>query len=174
MNQIKRTQETYTQIAESYVSANEDRNVIMPQIEQFVSLVKPGGRVFDVGCGPGFDTAVIQSHNLRIISMDYNWQMMATGRNNLQLANDFVQADMRQLPFDECADGLWVNASLLHIPRNEVPATIRDFHRVLRPGGILYLAVKRGAGENFTEKSYGHDLPRFFTFWHPEKSRQGN
>ena len=169
MNQIKKTQETYTQIAESYLNAHEDRSVIVPQIEKFVSLVKPEGLVLDVGCGPGFDTAVIQTHNLRVISMDYNWHMMTAGCTKLNLTNDFVQVDMRQLPVGECVDGLWVNASLLHIPRNEVLATMQEFYRVLHSDGILLLAVKHGEGELWTEKSYGHDLPRFFTLWQPEK-----
>ena len=169
MNQIKKTQETYTQIAESYLDANQDRSKVLPNIERFVSLVRPGGVVFDVGCGPGFDTAVFHTHNLHTIGMDYNWQMMHTGLTQLQLAHDFVQVDMRHLPLGECADGLWANASLLHIPHEDVPATLREFHRVIRPGGILYLAIKQGDGELWTEKSYGHDLPRFFNLWQPDE-----
>ncbi|KAA3664304.1 MAG: class I SAM-dependent methyltransferase [Chloroflexi bacterium] len=169
MDKDKRTQETYTQIAESYLKNNQDRSIVVPEIERFVSLVRPGGLVFDVGCGPGYDTAVFHTHNLHAIGMDYNWQMMHTGRSQQQLTYDFVQVDMRHLPLRTCADGLWVSASLLHIPHNEVPATLREFHRVLRPDGILYLAVKLGEGELWTEKSHGHDLPRYFSLWQPEE-----
>jgi len=168
MNKIKKTQKTYTQIAESYLNNNQDRSKILSSIEQFVSLVQPGGRVFDVGCGPGFDTAVFHTHNLHAIGMDFNWQMMHTGRTQLQLTHDFVQVDMRHLPLRTCADGLWVNASMLHIPHNEVPATLREFHRVLRPNGILYLSLKLGDGELWAEKSHGHNLPRLFSLWQPE------
>ena len=54
-----------------------------------------------------------------------------------------VCADMRHLPFtDECADGCFVCASLLHLPRTRVPQALSEFHRVLRPGDALYVGVK--------------------------------
>lgn len=168
MDRLKKTRETYKKIAQSYAETWQDRSIILPHMERFVSLVRPGGLVFDVGCGPGFDTAVLQQHHHHAIGLDYTWQMMVTGRTQHQLTVDFAQADMRRLPLGTIADGLWVSASLLHIPRPEVSHTLREFHRVLLPQGVLYLAVKKGDGELWTAQSYGHDAPRFFTLWQPQ------
>ena len=169
MNEVKKTQETYTKIAASYAEAWQDRGTIRPHLAQFADLVGVGGLVFDVGCGPGFDTAVLQTHQLRTVDLDYNWQMMHTGRSQLTQPIDFTQIDMRRLPLPaNCANGLWVCASLLHIPRTDVPATLREFYRVLQPGGILYLSVKQGDGSQWAEQSYGHTAARFYTFWQPD------
>jgi len=49
-----------------------------------------------------------------------------------------VGGDLRRLPVaDESLDGIWSCASLLHVPRNEVPATLRSWRAALRPEGAL-------------------------------------
>jgi ubiquinone/menaquinone biosynthesis C-methylase UbiE len=169
MNEVSRTGETYAHIAVDYAAARQDRAALQPYIEKFVSLVKPGGLVFDVGCGPGFDTAVLQQHQLRVVGLDYSRPMMLTGRDQYHVEADFVQSDMRRLPLGpDSADGLWVCASLLHLPRADVPVTLAGFHRILAPGGILMLAVKQGEGEEWAPVAYGHSSPRFFTYWQPD------
>lgn len=56
----------------------------------------------------------------------------------------FVRGDMRDLPLrDDTVDGVWASASFLHVPRGDAPATVDEFARVLRDGGVCYLSVKR-------------------------------
>ncbi len=168
MNEVTTTRQTYDQIAPAYAQARQDRAVLEPTIARFVEMLKPGGLVFDVGCGPGFDAAVFQQHHLRAFGLDYSMGMMLAGQRDLGLHLACAQADMRRLPLPSaCTDGLWVCASLLHIPRADVPATLAEFVRVLKPGGVLLTAVKQGDGERWVESSYGRHSPRFFTFWQP-------
>jgi ubiquinone/menaquinone biosynthesis C-methylase UbiE len=48
------------------------------------------------------------------------------------------QADSRRLPFDEDAFDLVYNAYMLDlIPAQDMPLTLGEFWRVLRPGGRL-------------------------------------
>ncbi len=169
MNEIQDTQKTYAQIASDYAVAWADRGSLDKQIARFLDLVQPGGRVFDMGCGPGFDTAVFQQHNLSPIGLDYSMQMMLTGRRQHQISAPMVQVDMRQLPFAQCADGIWACASLLHLPRVQMLPTLQGFHRLLKPGGLLYLSVKLGKGEEWTSLSYGHQAKRYFTYWQPDE-----
>lgn len=169
MNEVTQTRQTYDHIAADYAQAWQNREVLAPTIARFVELVTPGGLVFDVGCGPGFDTAVFQQHHLRAFGLDYSLGMMCAGQRDLGLPIAAAQADMRRLPLPTaCADGLWVCASLLHIPRQDVPATLAEFARVLKPGGILLTSVKQGEGERWVDSPYGRPSPRFFTFWQPD------
>lgn len=168
MNPLDGTRQAYEKIASDYAVAWQGRGPVKQALQRFVALLPPGSMVLDVGCGPGFDTAVLRQHLLYAIGVDFTWGMMQAGRGQ-GITADFVQADMRQLPFVCQLDGLWVCASLLHLPRADVPATLQEFHRLLKPGGILHLSVKQGQGEEWTQVSYGRSAPRFFTYWQAEE-----
>lgn len=167
MDEIEKTSQTYAQIAAEYAQARQHRHMLARHVARFAALVPPGGLVWDVGCGPGFDTAVLRQNNLHAFGLDYSHPMILAGRERQGRQNIFIQADMRHLPVCACAAGLWVCASLLHLPRSDAPAALQEFYRVLQPGGILYLSVKMGEGEQWTESAYGRALPRFFTYWQP-------
>ncbi|MAU00888.1 MAG: hypothetical protein CL608_27400 [Anaerolineaceae bacterium] len=169
MNHLKKTQETYRQIAADYAQAQQNRGQLLDQMQQFVALVPSGGTVLDVGCGPGMDTAVLQTHHLSAIGLDFSHEMMRVGRDAHGVQVPFAQADMRRLPFvGQQINGIWACASLLHLERKDVLPTLQEFHRVLHPGGVVYLSLKLGHGEKWTAESYNRPLPRFFTFWQPE------
>jgi ubiquinone/menaquinone biosynthesis C-methylase UbiE len=69
---------------------------------------------------------------------------------------DVAQADMRALPLATAAlDGVWCNAALLHVPLADVPGTLAEFARVVRPDGALHLTVAEGDGEGFQSDLYG-------------------
>ncbi|MCO5193310.1 MAG: class I SAM-dependent methyltransferase [Anaerolineae bacterium] len=162
-----RTIATYNRIANTYASANQDRSFVAPFIDAFTAVLSPGQRVVDIGCGPGFDTEQLRNRGYDTIGIDLSPAMLTIGRKSVGGA--FVLADMGSLPFGRIFDGILANASLLHIPRSAAPNVITGFHRVLRTGGVLGLAVKQGNGENWSSTSYGYDEPRFFTYWQPEQ-----
>jgi len=171
MNHLDKTRQTYGHIAAAYAQAQQNqaqREPMNAQLEKFATLLPPGAVVLDVGCGPGMDTAVLHQHHLQAIGLDYSHEMMLAGRDGLGNQVPFAQADMRQLPVGSRIDGLWVCASLLHLAREEVLPTLHEFHRVLRPGGILYLSVKLGDGAAWVPNPYDQTHQRFFTYWQPE------
>ena len=53
-------------------------------------------------------------------------------------------------------DGIFANASLFHVPRQELPRVLYDLHTALRPGGILFLSNPRGNDEGWSGQRYGH------------------
>lgn len=169
MNPLEKTQETYRHIAAAYAQANAvSSSSIAQQIAKFVALVPLGGWVLDVGCGPGMDTAVLRQNNLQAIGLDYSHEMMVAGRDTQGFQGPFIRADMRRLPVGGYIAGLWVCASLLHLARADVLPTLHEFHRVLQPGGILYLSVKLGDDEAWVDTPYDEGRQRFFTYWQPE------
>ena len=131
------------------------------EIDRFAALVRPGGRVVDVGCGPGQYARMLAERGFWVVALDLAGGMLtaakAAGTGRL------LQADMRHLPFSAgVADGCFACASLLHLPRVEAPAALVAMRRVLRPGGALYLALKEGDGEAWVEEPEG---PRFFAYY---------
>lgn len=167
--EISVTQETYAQIAADYAIAWKDRSLLQKHITRFAQMVKPGGRVVDVGCGPGFDAQHLAKLGLRLTGVDLAPQMMLAGRDDHGVAVDFVCADMRHLPLRGDFDGVWASASLLHLPRQDAVPTLCRFRRLVREEAVLFITVKLGAGQNWVCGAYGHDLSRFYSFWKPEE-----
>ena len=145
MKEIDETQATYSQIAADYAVVRRERAGIAEQLAQFVALLPRPGVVLDIGCGPGYDTALLAEQGLTAVGLDLSLAMLCAAGN--QWRYNLVQADMRNLPLSATAVGIWACASLLHLPQTAVPATLREFARVLQPGGILYLSVKQGEGD---------------------------
>ena len=170
MNEIDETQATYSQIAADYAVVRRERAGIAEQLAQFVVLLPRPGVVLDIGCGPGYDTALLAERGLTAVGLDLSLAMLCAAGN--QRRYNLVQADMRNLPLSATAVGIWACASLLHLPQTAVPATLREFARVLQPGGILYLSVKQGDGDQWTATAYGHTARRYFAFWQPDTLAQ--
>jgi len=76
--------------------------------------------------------------------------------------------DMRQIPVrDGALNGLWVCASFLHIPKRDAATVLRELRRVLRPGGVLFISIKRGQGQRWI--AHGSGGPRFFVFYQEDE-----
>jgi hypothetical protein len=67
-------------------------------------------------------------------------------------------------------DGVWANASLLHVARADLPTVLRRLADATVPGGLLRFSVKEGDGEAWS--THGHvSGARHFTFWREEPLR---
>jgi SAM-dependent methyltransferase len=120
------------------------------EMARFAQLLAPGARVLDMGCGTGQDTAWLAEQGYAAAGVDLSGGMLREARRR-GVMEPLVQADMRALPFrsGSCC-GLWVCASLLHIPKKEVGVVLRELRRVIDRGQV-YIAVKRGTGEAWVE-----------------------
>ena len=56
---------------------------------------------------------------------------------------DFFKLD---LP-DKYFDGVFANASLFHVPHQELPRVLRELYETLKPGGVLFSSISRGENE---------------------------
>jgi ubiquinone/menaquinone biosynthesis C-methylase UbiE len=158
---------TYNQIALHYLERRKDRSAIAHHLARFTEILLGKGLadlpVIDIGCGPGFDTAAMRAAGLNSIGLDLSWSMLKAGKR--YYPGSFVQADMLRLPLNREVGGLWSCASLLHLPRSEMPNALNEFARVLVPGGLLYLSVKEGTGQKWSTATGGQPGPRLFTYW---------
>lgn len=165
---------TYQAVADEYRERHADRSVVEAQVEQFLTSVEAstnGARacVADVGCGPGWESATFVERGHEVVGIDLTPAFLRAARSEAPPAA-FARMDMRQLGFeDDAFDGLWACASFLHVPRDDAPDALAEFHRTLRPRGTLSLAVKRGDGERGGQ-AYAEDRRRF-TLYRPDELR---
>lgn len=167
---LQKTKEAYEdpEVVEAYWNRTKTK-LNTQNLDRMVELLGVGANVLDLGCGPGRDSLYLALKGLEIVGVDYSTQMIAKAK---KLHADiprltFKTMDMKDLTFEkESFDGVWAFASLLHIPKRELPHVLMEIYRVLKKGGILFVSVMRGTGEKFTlETKYAKPVERFFTFF---------
>lgn len=145
------------------------------QLNDFISLIGSRGKILDLGCGAGRDSRILAEKGYEIVGIDYSNEMLKSARKlHGDLKNiHFRKMDMRKLDFkNRVFDGVWASASLLHIPKKEIPKVLREVRRVLKPNGYFFVAVKKGEGERMVaSEKYGKPMERFFSFFEVEELR---
>lgn len=124
--------------------------------EKFEALLPDAAHILDAGCGSGRDTKYFDAKGYRVDAMDASSVMVA-------YAKQYTQCAVQQMRFDEieaCSryDAIWSCASLLHVPKQELPGIIPRFIRALKSGGIWYLSFKYGAHERTKEGRHFSDF----------------
>ena len=80
----------------------------------------------------------------------------------------FMQGNMRSLGVsDSVLGGIVAFYSIIHIPRDEVVSVLREFKRVLRPGGALLLAFHIGQEIIHLDEWWDQPVALDFVFFQP-------
>ncbi|MFZ5821718.1 MAG: methyltransferase domain-containing protein [Chloroflexota bacterium] len=145
---VEKTIASYDQHADAFLKKHGDFEPIEALLE-FQRFVMPGSRVLDAGCGLGRDTDYLRKHGYpQSIGLDMSFGMLNMGARSANFQFPAVQADFRALPLAaQSFDGVWAVASIIHIPRGNVENVLKEFKRILKPGGFVYLSVIKGSGE---------------------------
>jgi SAM-dependent methyltransferase len=112
---------------------------------RFLAHVPAGGRILDAGCGSGRDSRAMLDRGYDVTPMDASIEMVrhaseTLGRPALHLRHQDVD-------FAAAFDGIWSNASLLHVPQDELAGVMTKYRDALVPGGVMFASFKHGAGE---------------------------
>ena len=116
--------------------------------------------ILDFGCGPGRDLKVFADLGHRAVGLEGSarFAIMARAHSGCEvLHQDFLKLDLPTAAFD----GVFANASLFHIPSQELPRILRELHAALKPRGVLFASNPRGDNdEGWNGGRYGtyHDL----------------
>ncbi|MEV0718263.1 class I SAM-dependent methyltransferase [Asanoa sp. NPDC050611] len=156
------TQRTYDHISTEYARRNADTDTrLLRDLDTLGEEVPVGGRVVDVGCGPGREVDLLRGRGFQVVGLDLSLGQLRAGG-----LRAVAQADMRRLPVRTASvDAVWCQAALLHLPRAAVPTVLGEFARVVRGGGALFLALAEGDGADWeVAENYGSDLRRWFTY----------
>lgn len=78
--------------------------------------------------------------------------------------------DVAGLSFEDGSfDAVYSFNSLLHLPKDELPAVLLEIRRVLRPEGLFYFGTYGGFDHEGIYEGDDHDPPRFFSFYDDEQ-----
>jgi 2-polyprenyl-3-methyl-5-hydroxy-6-metoxy-1,4-benzoquinol methylase len=149
------TLEFYERNAEDYFRTTVGIDMAVPR-ERFANLLSPGARVLDAGCGSGRDARVFHEMGFQVTAFDASPRLVALARAHTGLP--VKVSTFQEVAWREAFDGLWASASLLHVPRAELPSIMRRLRDVLTPGGLWHMSFKYGAGEREVEGRRFTDL----------------
>ena len=128
-----------------------------------------GGRLLEIGAGPGHDSAFFASHGLQVVATDLSPAMVRFCRRKGLDAHvmDFLHLDFPAGSFD----AVYALNCLLHVPNADLPEVLAAIRAVLRPEGWLYLGVWGGNGHEGPTRSDQHEPARFFSLRTDEQIR---
>jgi SAM-dependent methyltransferase len=168
--------DTYDRIAVDWAKDHEGDTWWRDGTAKFASLLPPGARVLDAGCGSGQKARFFQDRGFRVLGVDFSEKLLDIARQTAT-ASDFRLLDLRDIrTLHEQFEGVFAQASLLHIPKAETFSVIEGMVSRLVPRGLLYIAVKaQRAGhpeeEMVIENDYGYDYERFFSYYTMDEMR---
>lgn len=116
--------------------------------------------ILDFGCGSGRDAKAFIEQGYQVTAVDGSEKIC-------RAASAYLGRPVRHMLFQELDekdvyDGIWACASILHLPKKELPEVICKMSAALKDNGVIYTSFKYGTFEGerngrhftyFTEKS---------------------
>lgn len=140
--------------------------------------------VYDVGCGAGFDTIELAKRLSagRVVGIDISSALIEEARKRslaqvLSVPVEFMTGDARTLTSNAklspgSADRVYMERALQHIPRQDLEQVVRQYHSVLKSGG-LFVSVEPN-WELFTVRSHDMDFFRKLHHHWVDRFNHGN
>jgi len=137
------TADFYSREARSYTA--RERRVDPSHLKKFMAALPPGGRVLELGCGGGDDSAAMIAAGFDVLPTD---GIPAVARAaECRLKRPVAVMGFEDLDARAAFDGVWASACLLHVPRARLAFVIGLVHRALKPAGVFYASFKAGERE---------------------------
>jgi len=158
------TIKSYDQTAEDYADKVKDF-FLEEEAEKFFSYLKKGDLILDLGCGSGRDARIFTERGYRVVGVDLSEKLLEIAGKEAPRA-EFKLMDIANLEFNENQfNGVWAVASLLHLPKKEIPDVLESIYEILKPNGILYVSVKKGEGEIIKPDPRYKNAEKFWSFF---------
>jgi len=137
----KTVREGYNAIAKRYLAERTRDSADVRLLDELIERLPSGARVLDAGCGAGIPVSQILSERFHVTGVDFSEAQIELAKQNVPNAQ-FLCEDMTRLEFPENTfDGITSYYAIIHIPREEHQALLKNFYRLLKPGGFALLCL---------------------------------
>lgn len=162
-----KTLDHYNQNAEGFFAGTINHDVEQ-NINALLGYIagNPPFKILDAGCGPGRDLKVFAELGHVAVGLEGAGRFvdMAEEYSGCEVwLQDFLELDLPVNHFD----GVFANASLFHVPSQELPRVLLALHSTLKAGGVLFSSNPCGDNqEGWSGGRYGvyYDLETWRDF----------
>lgn len=150
--------EYYDNWAEDYDRTLSEWQYDAPEqvAERLRAELAPEATIIDAGCGTGLSGRALAAAGFTTIDgMDVSARSLERARE-FDVYRDLAHVDMQKLPWpyaDGIYDGLVCVGVMTYLPDSD--ATLREFRRILKPGGCIILTQR---DHLFEERRFGETL----------------
>lgn len=144
----------YDDNAKTY--ATRDRKPPTARLDAFLAALPEKARILELGCGGGQDCAYMLSKGFDVTPTDGSAELA-------RRAEKLIGRPVKVMRFEELSaneefDGIWAEASLLHVPRADLAGVLALIHNTLKEDGVFHASFKAGTTE-------GHDdFGRYYNY----------
>jgi len=142
------------------IYASRERRLPTRRLDAFLAALPAGAKILELGCGGGQDSAYMLDKGFDVTATDGSAELA-------RQAEKLIGRPVTVMRFQDLQatgefDGVWAEASLLHVPRAELPDVFSRIHSALKPGAPLHASFKAGEAE-------GHDgFGRYYNYPSPD------
>jgi SAM-dependent methyltransferase len=116
------------------------RFIFQPGVAWYAAHYFPeSGNFVEMGCGTAYSSARLAKRRRTLIGLDFSANALRAATVEGRM-DALVQADIFALPYRrDSVDGIWKLGVMEHFTEAEIHRCLAEFHRVLKPGGVVIL-----------------------------------
>lgn len=145
--------------------AEETRNsLVLDALWEFLSRMKEGGTILDYGSGSGRDSAYFINKGFSVDSLDGSAEMKAQAERLFGIKVKL--SSFLSLEEKEKYDGIWAQASILHLEEHDLRVALTLIERALKRDGVFYSSFRKGEGDGYENGRWYTNMTerRFLSF----------
>ena len=172
MSYKEETKKSYNKFGHDFADKSADyiKNHLNEEFRIFTEMCSPNAKILDIGSGSGNHALELKELGFDVTCIDISEEMVRLCKEKGLKAE---VEDMENMNFpDNSFDGAWIYTSLLHIPKNKLPETLKKIKKIIKPNGVVMLGMKKGKDEGFREQPEYPGTKRWFSLFIDEELRK--
>ncbi len=145
----------YQKTADHYV--DDHPRDVAGHLPAFLDLLPSGSSILELGCGGGVDAAYMTDRGFAVEPTDGVVAMAAKAEQRLKRPVRIMR--FHEIDACACYDAVIATASLLHVPKRDLPDILARIWLALKPGGWHIATYKTGHLEGWDDHQRYYNYP---------------
>lgn len=153
---------TYAKDVERYITETSSvvEGTLQDYLDRILEHIPAEAEILEIGSATGRDADYIESRGYQVQRSDAVEGFVTYMQ---QKGTQAITFNVLTDTLDKKYDAIIATAVFLHFTDEQFTSALMNLHNHLRKDGVMMLAVKPGAGEEYTDRKMG--AARYFKYW---------